>query len=177
MQRQQRQWFWRRRAAASARSRQNVTVAFNDLQDMQNHMRESIDTGLSDLQKKQGQGGLPKAPPFGAGTPTQAAFAADAPGPDTTAGDQIAQQTQAADQDEQAATATATGPAVGGGVAAPAPAAPAGPPPTISIGQTIDQVTASMGQPTRIVDLGVKKIYVYKDMKVTFKAGKVSDVE
>ncbi|MGB6905145.1 MAG: hypothetical protein WBD98_20105, partial [Acidobacteriaceae bacterium] len=68
-------------------------------------------------------------------------------------------------------------PAVGGGVAAPAPAAPAGPPPTISIGQTIDQVTASMGQPTRIVDLGVKKIYVYKDMKVTFKAGKVSDVE
>jgi hypothetical protein len=34
-----------------------------------------------------------------------------------------------------------------------------------------------MGQPTRIIDLGVKKIYVYKDMKVTFKAGKVSDVE
>ncbi|MGA7353200.1 MAG: hypothetical protein WBX06_18715, partial [Acidobacteriaceae bacterium] len=91
----------------------NVTVAFNDLQDMQNHMRESIDTGLSDLQKKQGQGGLPKAPPSAQAAPTQAAFAADAPGPDTTAGDQIAQQTQAADQDEQAATATATGPAVG----------------------------------------------------------------
>jgi hypothetical protein len=158
-----------------------VQVEVADLQDMQNHMRESIDQGLGDLQKKQGQGGLPKAPPSAQAAPTQAAFAAGAPGPDTTAGDQIAQQTQAADQDEQAATASATGPAVGGGVAAPAPiaapAAPAGPPPTISIGQTIDQVTASMGQPTRIIDLGVKKIYVYKDMKVTFKAGKVSDVE
>ncbi len=158
-----------------------VSVGLQDLQDMQNHMRESIDQGLGDLQKKQGQGGLPKAPPSAQAAPTQAAFAAGAPGPDTTAGDQIAQQTQAADQDEQAATASATGPAVGGGVAAPAPiaapAAPAGPPPTISIGQTIDQVTASMGQPTRIIDLGVKKIYVYKDMKVTFKAGKVSDVE
>jgi hypothetical protein len=169
------------KGANECRKSDTVTVAFTDLQDMQNHMRESIDQGLGDLQKKQGQGGLPKAPPSAQAAPTQAAFAAGAPGPDTTAGDQIAQQTQAADQDEQAATASATGPAVGGGVAAPAPiaapAAPAGPPPTISIGQTIDQVTASMGQPTRIIDLGVKKIYVYKDMKVTFKAGKVSDVE
>ena len=28
-----------------------------------------------------------------------------------------------------------------------------------------------------IVDLGAKKIYVYKDMKVTFTAGKVTDVQ
>ncbi|MGC2299167.1 MAG: hypothetical protein WA476_10220, partial [Acidobacteriaceae bacterium] len=170
------------KGGSECRKSDNVTVAFNDLQDMQNHMRESIDTGLSDLQKKQGQGGLPKAPPSAQAAPTQAAFTAGAPGPDETAGDQIAQQTQAADQAEQEVTATASGPAVGGGVAsAPAPiaapAAPAGPPPTVSLGQTIDQVTAAFGQPTRVIDLGVKKIYVYKDMKVTFKAGKVSDVE
>jgi hypothetical protein len=166
------------KGASECRKSDTVTVAFTDLQDMQNHMRENIDQGLGDLQKKQGQGGLPKAPPSAQAAPTQAAFAAGAPGPDTTAGDQIADQTKAADQDEQAATASATGPAVGGGVAVPAPiAAPAGPPPTIAVGQTIDQVTASMGQPTRIIDLGVKKIYVYKDMKVTFKSGKVSDVE
>jgi hypothetical protein len=167
------------KGGSECRKSDNVTVAFNDLQDMQNHMRESIDTGLGDLQKKQGQGGLPKAPPSAQAAPTQAAFTDGAPGPDTTAGDQIAQQTQAADQDEQAATATGSGPAVGGGVTS-APAAiapPAGPPPTVSLGQTIDQVTAAFGQPTRVIDLGVKKIYVYKDMKVTFKAGKVSDVE
>jgi len=29
----------------------------------------------------------------------------------------------------------------------------------------------------KIVNLGAKKIYVYKDMKVTFKDGKVSDVQ
>jgi hypothetical protein len=34
-----------------------------------------------------------------------------------------------------------------------------------------------MGAPSRIVDLGPKKIYVYKDLKVTFKGGKVSDVQ
>ena len=61
-------------------------------------------------------------------------------------------------------------------VAAP-PAAPAGPPPSIDLGQTIDQVTASLGQPKNIVNLGAKKIYVYKDMKITFKDGKVSDVQ
>ena len=57
------------------------------------------------------------------------------------------------------------------------PAAPAGPPPSIEVGQTIDQVTASLGQPQKVVNLGTKKIYVYKDSKITFKDGKVSDVQ
>jgi hypothetical protein len=48
---------------------------------------------------------------------------------------------------------------------------------TLSMGQSIDQVTAALGTPKNIVDLGAKKIYVYKDMKVTFKAGKVADVQ
>jgi hypothetical protein len=45
------------------------------------------------------------------------------------------------------------------------------------VGQTIDEVTAALGQPKSVVDLGAKKIYVYPDMKVTFKGGKVSDVQ
>jgi hypothetical protein len=51
------------------------------------------------------------------------------------------------------------------------------PPPTIAIGQTKDQVTAAFGQPTRLAKLGAKEIYYYKDMKVTFTSGKVSNVE
>ena len=165
----------------------NITIAFNDLQDMQNHMRETIDAGMGDLQSKQGKGGLPAAPPSAQAVAVQAAFAVGAPPPDTTASTEIAAQTTAADQAEQevASAAPAGGPSDAAGAAAgtappPPPAAPAaaaGPPPTIALGQTIDQVTVSMGQPTRIMDLGTKKIYVYKDMKVTFKAGKVSDVE
>jgi hypothetical protein len=160
------------------RKSDNVTVALNDLQDMQNHMRESIDQGLGDLQKNQGQGGLPQAPPSAQAPATKAGFTADAPAPDTTAGAQIAEQTKAADQDEQE-VASATPPAGAGGALAPIapPAAPEGPPPTLSLGQTISQVTAINGQPTRIVDLGTKKIYIYKDMKVTFTAGKVSAVQ
>jgi len=160
----------------------SVTVAFNDLQDMQNHMRETIDAGMGDLQSKQGKGGLPAAPPSAQVAPVAAAFTAGAPPPDTTAGTEIAQQTQAADQAEQevASAAPASGPS-DTAASAPAPIAPPPPPPaaptTIALVQTVDQVTASMGQPTRVVDLGTKKIYVYKDMKITFKAGKVSDVE
>jgi hypothetical protein len=48
---------------------------------------------------------------------------------------------------------------------------------SITLGETIDEVTASFGKPTSIVDLGTRTIYVYKDMKVTFKNGKVSDVQ
>ena len=42
---------------------------------------------------------------------------------------------------------------------------------------TIDQVVAILGNPDKIFDLGAKKIYVYKDVKVTFMNGKVSDVQ
>jgi len=57
------------------------------------------------------------------------------------------------------------------------PAAPPQPPPTIQLGQTPDEVTGALGQPEKIVNLGVKQIYYYKDMKITFVKGKVSDVQ
>ncbi len=40
-----------------------------------------------------------------------------------------------------------------------------------------DDAKAALGQPVRVINLGPKTIYQYKDMKITFKAGKVSDVE
>ena len=61
---------------------------------------------------------------------------------------------------------------------APPPPPADTPPPTIAIGQTKDQVVAGFGQPVRTAKLaGTKEIYFYKDMKVTFTAGKVSNVE
>jgi hypothetical protein len=50
-------------------------------------------------------------------------------------------------------------------------------PQTIEIGQTPEQVVAAMGKPEKIVNMGVKQIYLYKDLKVTFVKGKVSDVQ
>lgn len=81
------------------------------------------------------------------------------------------------------APAPATAPAAPAPPPAPMAAIPPPPPPadaappTISIGQTEAQVTTAFGQPLKQAQLGTKKIYYYKDMKVTFVHGKVTDVE
>jgi hypothetical protein len=68
--------------------------------------------------------------------------------------------------------------------AAPPPIAPppppppdAAPPPTVSLGQTPDQVVGILGEPLRKAKVGVKEIYSYKDLKVTFVNGKVKDIQ
>ena len=157
----------------------NVTVAFTDLQDMQNHMRETIDKGMGEMKDKQGKGGLPSAPPSAQAAPTQSAYAAIAPPPDPNAAAEIKEQdTQAGQAEQEVASAAAPAGGAAGGPAAPGDAA-AAPAPTvsISIGQTVAQVVAALGQPKSKVDLGAKQIYIYQDMKITFKAGKVSDVQ
>jgi hypothetical protein len=58
-----------------------------------------------------------------------------------------------------------------------APQNPETPPVTVSLGQTIDQVVAALGPPEKIIDLGAKKTYLYKELKVVFLDGKVSDVQ
>jgi hypothetical protein len=152
-----------------------VSVALADLQDMQNHMRETVDQGLQELQKKQGQGGLPAAPVAAQAAPVENPLAAAAPPPppESEVASQIKQESQEADQLEKEATAdTASGP--GPNAAATSAAAPSV---NIDKGQTIDQVTAALGPPTKQFNVGAKKIYVYKDMKITFIDGKVSDVQ
>ncbi len=143
-----------------------VSVALQDLQDMQNHMRETIGQGMQELKEKAGKGGLPAAP-AGANAPTTpSAMASAAPPPDTNVQAELNEQQQQADQAEKEAGETP---------AAIAP--PAAPPAEISVGQTVDQVEAALGQPKSKVNLGAKKIYVYDSMKITFKDGKVSDVQ
>jgi hypothetical protein len=51
-----------------------------------------------------------------------------------------------------------------------------GAPPTVTLGQTPAQVTGLLGRPNSVVDLGIKKIYVYPQMKVTFIGDRVTDV-
>jgi len=161
-----------------------VQVQLTDLQEMQNHMRETIDQGLQDLQAKQGTGGLPAAPPSAAGPTAPATFASAAPPPETNVSTDIQQVDQQGAQSEKDVTAEAA--QDGGGQAGAAPAAPASPdapapppaqPASIELGQTTDQVQAALGAPTRIANLGPKVIYYYSGMKVTFKDGKVSDVQ
>ena len=65
----------------------------------------------------------------------------------------------------------------GGGGGQAQQQAPPADPVQIEKGQTIDQVKAAIGSPDKIINLGTKQIYVYKDIKVTFINGKVSDVQ
>jgi len=65
----------------------------------------------------------------------------------------------------------------GGGQQAAAADQPQAEPASIEKGMTTDQVEAAMGKPEKKVTLGTKQIYYYKDMKVIFLSGKVSDVQ
>jgi len=140
-----------------------VQVALNDLQEMQNQMRATIDRGLGDLQSKQGQGGLPQMPATAAGAPTNAPFAAQVK-PDDNVASEINQAANEANRAEQ-------------DVVNEAPTAPAAPTTSISLGMSIADVERAMGNPRETADLGAKKIYVYPSMKITFIDGRVTDVQ
>jgi len=159
-----------------------VAVSLEDLQEMQNHMREVIDQGLGELQSRQGQGGLPVVPPQARGQ-LPSPVAAAAPPVDPNAAAELTQQDQQAAQVEQdvvnqAAPEPMPQPP---GPSTPQPPGPSTPthatPITISLGQTPDQVIALLGQPKQVVDLGAKKMFVYTDMKIIFMDGKVTDVQ
>ena len=149
-----------------------VAVGVADLQDMQNHMRETLDLGLADLQKKQGQNGIPAAPAAAAAPPVQTAFAAIAPPPDPNVATELTAQAKEADQAEQEALQASPG---GPNPEPVAPAQPQASKNPLTVGQTLDQVIAVLGQPVNTVDLGAKKIYVFKDLKVTFVDGKATE--
>jgi len=152
-----------------------VSVEVSDLQEMQNYMRSTIDMGLQELHDKQGSGGLPAASASAQATPVRSVAAAHAPPAEKDEQEALNRQLTEGMQAEKevAAEAANEGSGTSASAAAPSTAAPV----SIALGQTIDQVTAVLGQPLTIVDLGAKKIYRYQGMKITFKAGKVSDVE
>jgi hypothetical protein len=155
-----------------------VQVQVADLQEMQNHMRETVDAGLSDLQKRQGQGGIPAAPAGSTAPPQQTAYAKIAPPPDPNVQSEIQSQNQEADQAEKdvltEAKQEAGGPSDSGAAYAPAAPPPHAPAKKITIGMSVDEVKAAWGEPKDIVDLGTKKIFVYDGMKFTFVNGKLT---
>jgi len=50
-------------------------------------------------------------------------------------------------------------------------------PATVSLGMAPAQVEGVLGKPSKVIDLGTKKIFVYPDIKVTFVDDKVTDVQ
>jgi hypothetical protein len=79
-----------------------VAVGIEDLQEMRNHMRETIDAGLEAMRNNKA---LPAAPLSASGPPVNAAFVAAAPPPDPNAAAEINQQLQGSEQAEKSALA------------------------------------------------------------------------
>jgi hypothetical protein len=99
---------------------------------------------------------------------------------DDKGGDKAAPQ--GGQQDAPAPSQPAAAPAAPAPAEAPPPPIEAPPPPpadpvSVSEGQTINQVVAALGQPVKKAKVGTKDIYYYKDLKVTFVNGKVTDVQ
>jgi hypothetical protein len=142
-----------------------VSVQLQDLQEMQNHMRATMDQGLAELQSRQGRGGLPALPAAAAAAPVTSPIAA-AVQPDPNVATELSQAAQEANSGEQ--DVVSQGAAAAGNAAGPV---------TISLGQSMADVESMNGKPDKVIDLGAKKIYVYRDLKITFTDGRVSDVQ
>ena len=151
-----------------------VQVSLTDLQEMQNHMRETIDQGLQDLQSKQGTGGLPAAPPSAQAKPVAAAYAAVAPPPDPNVSSEIAQVDQQGDQSEKE-VATDSGAATWSHSGSCSRRA--GSDCHCRTGPDYGPGAGSLGRTRKGRESGPKVIYYYSGMKVTFMNGKVSDVQ
>jgi hypothetical protein len=81
------------------------------------------------------------------------------------------------EEEQQAAQSNGDSqPQPSGDSAQPEPAPQQAEPQTIQLGMTTDQVQAALGKPEKIFNVGAKQIYTYKDVKITFQDGKVSDV-
>ena len=89
----------------------------------------------------------------------------------------LAPDEAAAPEQQQAAAAPAAPAPAPAPAPAAAPAKPSGPPATITIGESSTEVLQAMGMPLQMIDLGKKKTYVYKNMKIIFTNDKVTDVQ
>jgi hypothetical protein len=103
--------------------------------------------------------------------------AKDAPPPDPNVAAEVTQQLADASQAEkevlaQAQQETATASTVPP-VVDPKPAGTV----TVTLGQSMAEVKAAMGEPDKVFDLGSKVTYKYKDEKIIFIDGKVADVQ
>jgi hypothetical protein len=146
-----------------------VVVSLRDLSEMQNQMRVTIEQGLQTLQSRQGQNGIPALPASASSAQVDASFASAVPPPDQNIAAELQQQGQVANQAEQEVVSQAMAPDAGTDSSAGTA--------TVSLGQTTDQVISILGPPKQMFDLGAKKLYVYKDMKIIFMDGRVSDVQ
>ena len=91
------------KTAQDCQTGSRVTVAATDLQEMENHMRATVDQGLDRLHTEQANGKVPQAPAQANGAPTSSGFPNVAPQSDPNVQTEVDNQNQQADQAEKGA--------------------------------------------------------------------------
>ena len=145
-----------------------ASVPVEQLQEMSNHMVETMEQGLADFQRNQGRNGLPPLPPAMTAT-TQAEFSREMPPVESDVQTELSR----ASAEGAAALGEAGVQLVGSDNGGRNTAEP----PTLTLGQTQQQVMSMLGEPQRRALVGSKVILFYKDMKITLENGLVTDIQ
>ena len=145
-----------------------VSVQLQDLMEMQNHLRATLDQGMEQMQSNAGHGGLP-AIPSGAAGYVDSPIASAAPPPDADAASELSSGAQQATQEEMAVLNQASDAGSGDAGAAGGNA--------VSLGMSVDQVRGIVGNLRLVASVGNKQIYAAGSLKITFVNGQVSNVE
>ena len=153
-----------------------VTVSLQDLQEMVNHVRATLDSGLAAMQKDPK---LPKPPSTVPTTASASEFAAAAPPADPNEAAELARLNQEASTTEQTVfketSYQETTPM------AQTPPASTSASATLSTelqpGMTPEQAISIKGAPAGNTKFGAKQILTYPDVKLTFTNGKLTDIQ
>ncbi|HEY3836197.1 MAG TPA: hypothetical protein VGL72_06480 [Bryobacteraceae bacterium] len=164
-------------AGGSCPANSVVTVSLTDVQEMVNHVRATMDSGLAEMQKDPK---LPKPPSTVPTATKESDFAAAAPPADPNEAAELTRLNSEATQTEQATLkeASLTDQNAGQVQQAPQGGQPQGGGSTsLQPGMTPEQVIGIMGTPTGNTKFGPKTIMSYPGLKLTFTNGKLTDIQ
>jgi hypothetical protein len=154
-----------------------VTVSLQDLQEMVNHIRATMDSGLAAMQKDPK---LPKPPATVPVSTTPSEFTSAAPPADPNEAAELARLNQEATTTEQTVFKEASLPEGGAAVSQPSgssPSRPSSDSTELQPGMTPEQVIQMKGNPTGNTKFGPKQILTYPGLKLTFTNGKLTDIQ
>ena len=162
-----------------------VSISLQDLQEMVNHVRATIDSGLAAMQKDPN---LPRPPSSVPMSVVQSEFASAAPPADPNEAAELQRLNQEASSTEKSVVSESS-------YIEPPPAASAPPAQTIDrqypvqqtetkttelqIGMSPEQVTQTLGKPSANVRAGSKQIMTYQNLslKLIFTNGKLTEIQ
>ena len=139
-----------------------VTISLQDLQEMVNHVRATIDSGLAAMQKDPS---LPKPPPSVPTGTVQSDFAGAAPPSDPNEAAELQRLNQEANVTEQSVVR-------GTSYGDPAPAST-----DLQLGMSPEEAIQKLGKPTNSIRAGARQILMYQNLKLVFDNGRLAEIQ